>query len=339
MTTPNRILRIGMAGLDTSHVPAFAGLLHDSSQEYHVPGARIVAAFPGGSPDFDLSINRVEQFTAELRDKQGVEIVDSLSGLRGKCDAVMLESIDGRVHLEQFREVAEWGVPVFIDKPLTLSADEAREIVKIASEKNVRVTAAAADHRLLARREEIEAVAAEARKAGHVALGVVVTSASAMRFAEKFREALDTGGDEPVLGGDFYGPMSLVEKCPGYFWYGIHSVEMLFATMGPGCREVLAVHEESHDVVVGRWADGRVGVVRGNRAGSFGFGGTIHRKAQSTAFDVSAGKKPFYASLLEKVIPFFRNETELVAPSEMIEVIAFLEAANRSSDTKSRVAL
>lgn len=304
MTTPNRILRIGMAGLDTSHVPAFAGLLHDSSQEYHVPGARIVAAFPGGSPDFDLSINRVEQFTAELRDKQGVEIVDSLSGLRGKCDAVMLESIDGRVHLEQFREVAEWGVPVFIDKPLTLSADEAREIVKIASEKNVRVT-----------------------------------SASAMRFAEKFREALDTGGDEPVLGGDFYGPMSLVEKCPGYFWYGIHSVEMLFATMGPGCREVLAVHEESHDVVVGRWADGRVGVVRGNRAGSFGFGGTIHRKAQSTAFDVSAGKKPFYASLLEKVIPFFRNEAELVAPFEMIEVIAFLEAANRSSDTKSRVAL
>jgi hypothetical protein len=101
-------VRIGMAGLDTSHVPAFASLLHDPNHEYHVAGGRIVAAFPGGSPDFDLSISRVEKFTAQLRDTHRVEIVESLAALRGKCDAVMLESIDGRVHLEQFREVAEW---------------------------------------------------------------------------------------------------------------------------------------------------------------------------------------------------------------------------------------
>ncbi|HRJ72165.1 MAG TPA: Gfo/Idh/MocA family oxidoreductase, partial [Terrimicrobiaceae bacterium] len=208
MTTSDNILRIGMAGLDTSHATAFATLLHDQSHEHHVPGARIVAAFPGGSPDFDLSINRVGQFTAELREKHGTEIVDSLSALRGKCDAVMLESIDGRVHLPQFREVADWGVPVFIDKPLTLSSDEAREIMTLAAEKNVRVT-----------------------------------SASAMRFAESFRQALETGADAPVIAADFYGPMPLVSKCPGYFWYGIHAVEMLFAAMGPGCREVLAVHE------------------------------------------------------------------------------------------------
>ena len=287
-----------MAGLDTSHATAFATLLHDDSHEFHVPGGRIVAAFPGGSPDFDLSINRVEKFTAELRDHHKVEIVESLSDLRGKCDAVMLESVDGRVHLDQFREVAGWGVPVFIDKPLTLSVDEARELTKLAAEKNVRVT-----------------------------------SASAMRFAEKFRQALEAGGDDPVTGGDFYGPMSLVEKCPGYFWYGIHSVEMLFATMGPGCRGVLAVREELHDVIVGRWADGRLGVVRGNRAGNNGFGGTIHRKTQSFAFNVTAGKKPYYASLLDKIIPFFRGESDVVVPEEIVEVIGFLEAANRSAET------
>ncbi len=304
MKTNDPIIRIGMAGLDTSHVPAFAKLLHDNTQEYHVPGARIVAAFPGGSPDFDLSRNRVEQFTNELRDQHGVKILGSLAELRGECDAVMLESIDGRVHLGQFREVAEWGVPVFIDKPLTLSVGEAEEILKIAAEKNVRVT-----------------------------------SASAIRFAEKFREALDAGAGEPVIGGDFHGPMAFVEKCPGYFWYGIHSVEMLFAAMGPGCLEVLAVREESHDVVLGRWADGRLGVVRGNRAGNNGFGGTIHRQTRSFAFDVSAGKKPFYASLLDHVIPFFRGKTEVVSPAEMLEVIAFLDAANRSAETRQWVPL
>jgi len=293
-----------MAGLDTSHVPAFASLLHDATHEYHVPGARIVAACPGGSPDFDLSANRVGPFTDELRDKHGVEIVDSISALRGKCDAIMLESIDGRVHLPQFREVAEWGVPVFIDKPLTISRDEAQEIAMIAEAKNVHVT-----------------------------------SASAIRFAEKFQEALAASGDDPVTGGDFFGPVQFLEKCPGYFWYGIHSAEMLFAAMGAGCGEVLAVREEKHDVLVGRWADGRFGTVRGNRTGNAGFGGVIHHAAKSQTFDVSAGKKPYYASLLEKVIPFFRGEGEVVAPAEMVEVIGFLDAANRSASSREWVAL
>jgi len=298
------VFRIGMVGLDTSHVPAFANLLHDTSHEYHVPGARIVAAFPGGSPDFEMSINRVPKYTEEMRDKHQVEIVNSLSALRGKCDALMLESIDGRVHLAQFREVADWGVPVFIDKPLTVSTVEARELVRIAKEKKVRMT-----------------------------------SASAMRFAASFQQALHADTAEPVIGGDFYGPMQWQEKCPGYFWYGIHTVEMLFAAMGTGCCEVHSFREELHDVVVGRWTDGRLGMVRGNRAGNPGFGGVIHRKNKSFAFDISTGTKPFYASLLEKIIPFFKGQAEVVPPAEMIEVIAFLEAANHSATSKQRVTL
>lgn len=298
----SKTLHLGMAGLDTSHVPAFANLLHDATQVHHVAGGRITAAFPGGSPDFPLSINRIEGFTNELRDKHSVEIVDSLSALRGKCDAVMLESIDGRVHLAQFREVADWGVPVFIDKPLTISGAEARELAQIAEEKAVRVT-----------------------------------SASAIRFAEKFREALDDGG--VVTGADVYGPMQFQGQCPGYFWYGVHSVEMLYAAMGTGCREVLAVREDAHDVVGGRWADGRIGTVRGNRTGNNVFGGTLHRAGGSQTFDVSAGNKPFYASLLERVMPFFRGEGEVVVPAEMVEVIRFLDASNRSAVTREWVAL
>lgn len=298
----SKTLRIGMAGLDTSHVPAFANLLHDAAQEHHVPGGRITAAFPGGSPDFPLSSNRVDGFTEELREKHGVEIVASLTALRGKCDALMLESIDGRAHLEQFREVADWGVPVFIDKPLTISGSEARQLAEIASEKNVRVT-----------------------------------SASAIRFAEKFREVLD-GGDA-VTGADVHGPMQFQDSCPGYFWYGIHSVEMLYAALGTGCQAVLAVREEAHDVVVGRWADGRIGTVRGNRTGNNGFGGTLHRAGASRTFEVSSGKKPYYASLLERVMPFFRGEGEVVEVEEMVEVIRFLDAGNRSAADRTWVSL
>ncbi len=296
--------RIGMAGLDTSHVIAFASLLHEVSGEYHVPGARIVAAFPGGSADFDLSTSRVEGYTRVLQRERGVEIVESLSDLRGKCDAIMLESIDGRVHLKQFREVAEWGVPVFIDKPMTISSQEAEEIARIAREKRV-----------------------------------LATSASAVRFAEKFQEALAMKSEEPLTGADCHGPVAFVEKCPGYFWYGIHSVEMLFAALGAGCREVLAVRGDDCDFVAGRWADGRLGTLRGHRTGNDAFGGTLHRQTASVSFDVSKGRKPYYASLLEKVIPFFRRESGVVELAEAVEVIRFLEAADQSALTGKWVAM
>ena len=65
-------LRIGMIGLDTSHVTAFTALLNDPKSPNHVSGAKVVAAFKGGSPDIESSWSRVEGYTKELREKYGV---------------------------------------------------------------------------------------------------------------------------------------------------------------------------------------------------------------------------------------------------------------------------
>jgi hypothetical protein len=100
------MLKIGMIGLDTSHVIAFTKLINDPGSEYHVPGGKVEIAFPGGSQDFDLSYSRVEGFTSQLRDEYGVAIVDSIEAVAESSDAILLESVDGRVHLEQFRKIA-----------------------------------------------------------------------------------------------------------------------------------------------------------------------------------------------------------------------------------------
>src|SRR5688572_32946130 len=81
-------IRIGLIGLDTSHVTAFTALLNDASHADHVPGARVVAAVKGGSPDVEASATRVDKFTAELRDKWKIEIVDSIEAMLPKVDAV-----------------------------------------------------------------------------------------------------------------------------------------------------------------------------------------------------------------------------------------------------------
>src|SRR3954466_14487579 len=95
-------LKIGLVGLDTSHVTGFAGLLNDPGNASHVPGGKIVAAYPGGSKDFELSWSRVDGFTKTLREKYSVEMKDSPEAVAEAVDLLLITSVDGRVHREQF---------------------------------------------------------------------------------------------------------------------------------------------------------------------------------------------------------------------------------------------
>ena len=102
---PAKEIRIGMIGLDTSHVAVFTKLLNqDNSQVPELAGCRVVAAFPAGNAEFPLSRDRVDGFTKEVRALE-VEIVASIEELLSRVDAVMLESVDGTQHLAQARPV------------------------------------------------------------------------------------------------------------------------------------------------------------------------------------------------------------------------------------------
>jgi predicted dehydrogenase len=111
-------LRLGIVGTDTSHAVAFTSILNDPAAKDYLPGARVVAAFKGGSPDIEESASRVDKYADELHSKYGVEIVPDIATLLSKVDAVLLESVDGRAHLALFREIVKGHKPVFIDKPL-----------------------------------------------------------------------------------------------------------------------------------------------------------------------------------------------------------------------------
>ena len=125
-------LRVGIIGTDTSHVPAFTKVLNDASAPGHVPGARVVAAWKGGSPDIESSRTRVDGFAEEIRTKYGVEIVPDIPTLLSKVDVVLIESVEGRPHLAQARQVIAAHKPLFIDKPLASTLEDAREIARLA---------------------------------------------------------------------------------------------------------------------------------------------------------------------------------------------------------------
>ena len=221
-------IRLGVIGTDTSHVPAFTQLLNsDPAAKDHIPGARVVAAFKGGSKDIESSISRVDQYAEEVRAKWGVEIVPDIATLLSKVDAVLLTSVDGRVHLEQARPVIAAHKPLFIDKPLASTLEDAREIDRLAKQA-----------------------------------GVAWFSSSSLRFGEmgssmKFPDAtgVTTWGPGPL---EPHHALDLT-------WYAIHPIELLYTLLGPGCETVTRVSSENTDVIVGRWKDGRLGTVRAIR--------------------------------------------------------------------------
>src|SRR5205807_2344852 len=96
-------VRVGLIGLDTTHATTFTDLLHNPYNNDHIPGAKVVAAFPGGSSDMAISASRVGGFTAELKEKYQVPILDSPAAVAEAADVVFIISADGRTHPGLFR--------------------------------------------------------------------------------------------------------------------------------------------------------------------------------------------------------------------------------------------
>ncbi len=283
-------LRIGLIGLDTSHVIVFTKTYNDPTAPDHIPGARVVAGFKGGSADIESSASRVAGYTKDLVEKYGVKIYDSIEELARNVDVIMIESVDGRPHLDQFRRTLAAKKPVFIDKPLAGSLPDAVEIVRLARENQI-----------------------------------PIFSSSSLRYPpESFAAKLAKIGD--ITSAYSIGPAELEPHHPDFFWYGIHCVEALYTVLGPGCVSVTRTHTANTDVITGVWSDGRVGIAQGNRKTFKGYGVTV----VGTKGTATAGEKQNYRGLTAEVMKFFQTGLSPVAPETTLELLAFLEAADES---------
>jgi predicted dehydrogenase len=281
-------IRAGMIGLDTSHVPAFAKLFNDSKAAGDLAGIKIVAGYPGGT-DYPASRNRVKGFTEGLR-TNGVEIVDTIPKLLEKVDVVLLESVDGRIHLQEAIPVIKAGKPLFIDKPVAGSLADAIVIYELAKKHNV-----------------------------------PCFSSSSLRFGgvQELAKNEKLGG---IVGAITWGSCTYQESTPDMFFYGIHGIEPLYVLMGTDCETVSRVQTPDTDVVTGVWKDGRVGTYRGIRKNNAAFGAV----AFGSKAIIPAGREGGYEGLCREIGRFFKTGKPPVSPEETIEIFAFMEAADES---------
>lgn len=283
-------LRLGLIGLDTSHVIAFTSRFNEPDNPNHVPGGRVVAAFKGGSADIESSHTRVEGYTKTLVEKYGVKIYDNIKEVCENVDAILLTSLDGRPHLSQVRPVFEANKPVFVDKPVAGTLKDAVEIYRLAKDSKV-----------------------------------PCFSSSSLRWYPGVVEVAnaDVGELISVLS---YGPAPSEPNHPDLFWYGIHPTEALFTVMGTGCETVTRTSTEDTVVVTGIWKDGKVGTLHGLAKGRFGYKVT----AFGSKAIVEQTKGGDYTPMLREVIKFFNTGKPPVAPETTLEIYAFMEAADES---------
>ncbi|MEZ6045864.1 MAG: Gfo/Idh/MocA family oxidoreductase [Planctomycetaceae bacterium] len=281
-------IKVGIIGLDTSHVPSFTKTFNEDESE-DVAGFKVIAAYPKGSEDIESSASRIPKYTQEVQE-MGVEIVQSIDELVEKVDVVMLETNDGRPHLEQVIPCLKAGKRTFIDKPIAASLADTLAIFKAAKIYNT-----------------------------------PVFSSSSLRYAPG-AQAIRNGAIGTVTGCDAFSPASLEKTHPDLYWYGIHGVETLFTVMGPGCESVVRTQTENFEGVTGVWNDGRIGTFRGIRHGGGGYGGM----AFGTDGVQEIGKYGGYRPLVVEMARFFKTGESPVADEETIEIYAFMEAADES---------
>lgn len=283
-------IRVGLIGLDTSHVIAFTKLLNRTNDANYVAGATVVAAFKGGSPDIESSASRVDGYTKQLHDEFGIRIVESIPELCSQVDAVLLESVDGRPHLDQARPVITAGKPLFIDKPVAGTLRDAIEVYRLASERKV-----------------------------------PVFSSSAYRFYKTLVDLKNTevGQIRSVIS---YGPAHLEPHHPDLFWYGIHPTEALFTILGTGCESVTRSSSPESDVITGQWSGGRLGTLIAlhedpapHKVIVFGTKQVAEQKGSGD-----------YMPLVREIVRFFQTGVAPVSPAETLEIYAFMEGADES---------
>ena len=259
-STQAKDLRIGMVGLDTSHVTAFTRVLNDKTDKNHVPGAQMVAAVKDSSPDVESSYTRVEKYTTELTGKWGVKLYPTVNELCQHVDAVMIENVDGRPHLKHAIDVIKAGKPLYIDKPLAGTLEDCVKIYQLAKEHKV-----------------------------------PVFSSSSLRFA-KNTLAARAGDYGKVLHCETFSPAHLEPHHPDLFWYGIHGVESLFTVMGPGCVSVKrGTTDDGKIEVTGTWKNGRVGIFREGK----GYGGTARCESGEHAVGGYDGYAPLVKAVIQ----------------------------------------
>jgi predicted dehydrogenase len=283
-------LPVAIIGLDTSHSVEYPRRMQapDCPAELRVPGLRAVSClrFPSAFQPEAGQDARQAQLVA-----WGVRVASDLADAVRGAEAIMLEINDPTLHLHWFEQVAQLGLPVFIDKPLADTVAAGAALLRLARKHGTRMATCSS-----------------------------LRSDAALQLAC----AQVPKPDQAWI----YGPLGKAPAGSSVVWYGVHTFEMIQRAMGLGAVAVTARRDACGVVAVVDYGDRRRAVAE-LTSDVWNYGGTLRVAKGATPFAVDSTMN--YTAHLREVESFLRGGAPPATLDEALEVMAMLDAADRSA--------
>ena len=201
--------KIVILGCENSHATKFLSFL---TTEERFADIKVIGVY-------SEETEAAEKLNAEF----GVPVMASYDAAVGQVDGVIITARHGAKHYEYAKPYIPFGVPMFIDKPITADAAEAVTFMRELRAAGVRVTGGSS----LRIAPEVQAVAEEARAA--------------------------VGGK--TVGGAVRAPLDPDPAYGGFWFYSQHLVEMIGEIFGRYPRSVRAFTKGKQTEVLFRYED------------------------------------------------------------------------------------
>lgn len=199
------MIRIGILGADSSHASAFSKLCNFPEADtgsYHFPEVRVTAIY-------GEDMKQAKEVALACNISEVVTLPDELFS---KVDGVMVLFRDGNVHLSYALPFIESGIPVWIDKPVTVTLKDSDLLLEAAAKSSS-----------------------------------LITGGSTCKYNKEvleLKKMIDRGDFGQILSGYLNFPCDINSPYNGIFFYAPHMVEMMFAIFGYEIHSIICIRHK-----------------------------------------------------------------------------------------------
>ncbi len=186
--------KLVILGCENSHANGFLAIINDKKL---YPDLEVVGVY---SDDIEAANS--------LHEKFGVPVMESYDEAVGKVDGVIVTARHGDNHLKYAKPYMASGIPMFIDKPITCSEEDALELARLARANGVKLCGGS----------------------------ICALYPETVELAKRVK----SGELTQICAGHVSAPFSPVNDYGNFYFYTEHLVDMMTAVFGFNVLEVCA---------------------------------------------------------------------------------------------------
>ncbi len=288
------MFRLGIIGSDNSHAEAFSNLANIEGSGPRIEDVRVTHIY-----------GTDEARTREVATNCKIpNIVTRSEEMLGNVDGVFCVWRHGSKHLNDTLPFIKAGLPAFVDKPLSNSVADARQLIDTA------LTA----------------------KVGFTSFSTLRFCVPTVQWLSTLKETIET----PVTGMST-GPAEIDSEYDGLVFYAIHAVEMMHATWGYGVTSVTAIEQNKNVMAVCKFASGPIVTLNFLYHAAYVFHVTAYGTKGYTQHVVDSSTS--YYEGMKVIMETLRTGKWPFTPEQLLEPIQVIAAVLKSLELKREVLL